>query len=248
MKSSGVWPFGASNRPTTATPDTAQPSPTDANRAMETGGADAAANAASSTAKDSTKEAAAPPPAEPKRSQLVADIQTELKRLELYSGPIDGIDAAPVRNALAAARSKYGIPGPAFASRRLLNRLRNQLIQEPLPVTATAPPPAQAAEPAPAPPVQPARPKKVAATVYPRGALGREIQGWVDVTFDIDAEGDVQNARVTASENARAATYFSDPALKAIRATSFYPALEGNKPVWSRGVVRRFVFTLEQNR
>lgn len=251
MQSERIWPFGSAGP--TPSPDTPQPAPpADTASPEKADGADAAARAQPpSDAKTDSAEEKAPAPAEPKRSQLIADIQTELKRLEVYDGPIDGIDGPHVRAALSAARAKYEISGPMTASKRLLTRLRNQLVQQPLAVTAPAPPPPppqQAAEAAPAPVVQPARPKNVAPTEYPRGALGREIEGWVDVTFDIDPEGDVQNARVTAAENARAEMYFSEPALKAIRATNFYPALEGNKPVWSRGVVRRFVFTLQQNR
>lgn len=114
---------------------------------------------------------------------------------------------------------------------------------------ATKPP-----EPAPTPkPVQPpptpAAPQGVTRDVevvtpvppdYPKMAARNREEGWVEVEFTVTADGQVQNASVTASNPPRT---FDREAVRSIERTKFSPRLENGVPVNST-VRRRIEFTL----
>jgi TonB family protein len=192
------------------------------------------------TASEAEADSAATPlPPETTANLLIAALQTELKRLGVFEGEIDGIDGPPVRLAITAAKAKFKLIAQPFPSRRLLARLKSQpnvdLPTAPLPAAPVAAPPE----------IKPAQPKRTVNPEYPHGALNRQIEGWVEVAYDVDPQGNVQNVRVSEAESERAAKLFSPAALKAVEATSFYPATADGKPVWSRNEKRRFRFAIK---
>lgn len=179
---------------------------------------------------------------------LIRSIQAELKRLGVFDGPIDGEDGMGLHESIAAAVAKFGGDLPTAPAKPLLTWLRAQSLA-PAPPTAPAPPQAAptatpAAEAGPAPFVVPARARRVVTPDYPKDALRRGFEGTIDVSFDIDPNGHVQNALVTGASSADAARYFSKEALRATVASTFDPALVGGKPDWSRGRTKHFDFVV----
>ncbi|MDD9932819.1 MAG: TonB family protein [Myxococcales bacterium] len=76
---------------------------------------------------------------------------------------------------------------------------------------------------------------------YPLRARQDGIEGFVQVRFDIDPTGRVQNARVTA---AKPRGIFEQAALRAIKKWRYRPTVEGGKAVWERGQRVRLPFRL----
>jgi TonB family protein len=71
-------------------------------------------------------------------------------------------------------------------------------------------------------PVAPADPKlvKMVQPDFPKEARERNVQGWVDVTLAVTAEGDVAGARVNSAENGR---FFERAALAAVKQWRYEP-------------------------
>jgi TonB family protein len=71
-------------------------------------------------------------------------------------------------------------------------------------------------------PAVPADPKlvKMVQPAFPKDARERNVQGWVDVTLAVTAEGDVAGARVNSSENGR---FFERAALTAVKQWRYEP-------------------------
>src|SRR5688572_21135972 len=78
---------------------------------------------------------------------------------------------------------------------------------------------------------------------YPPRALGRGLEGWVQVQFTITASGAVENAMVV---DAEPKDVFDDAALKAIARWRYNPKVENGVPVDRVGVQARILFQLEQ--
>lgn len=76
---------------------------------------------------------------------------------------------------------------------------------------------------------------------YPAGARERGIEGWVDVVYDVAADGTVANPRVADSEPD---DVFDAAALAAIREWRFEPRHEDGEPVAVRGLESRVAFRL----
>ena len=78
---------------------------------------------------------------------------------------------------------------------------------------------------------------------YPRRAQRLDIQGWVEVQYEVDAEGQVINARVTQAEPGK---IFNQAGLEAINQWRFTPArnMESGEPVVSETQITRFNFSL----
>jgi TonB family protein len=182
----------------------------------------------------------APPQPETSSDPLIAEVQAELKRLGLFEGEIDGVSGQRLRSAITAAVTKLKLGVQSFPSKRLLARLKSQPTAEASTVPVSAPTPVAAA-----PEMKPAEPKRTVNPEYPHGALNRQLEGWVEVAYDVDPQGHVQNVRVSEAESERATKLFGSAALKAVEATSFFPATADGKPVWSRDVKRRFRFAIK---
>ena len=80
--------------------------------------------------------------------------------------------------------------------------------------------------------------------VYPVSALNRALEGYVDVVFDVTAMGTVTNARVLRSSS----RLFHGAALDAAERFRFKPKTVDGVPLAVSGVLRRFSFSLEENR
>lgn len=78
---------------------------------------------------------------------------------------------------------------------------------------------------------------------YPMRARQDGIEGFVQIRFDIDPQGRVQNARVTA---AKPRGVFEQSALRAIKKWRYRPTVEDGKAVWERGQNVRLPFRLDQ--
>ena len=78
---------------------------------------------------------------------------------------------------------------------------------------------------------------------YPPRALGRGLEGWVQVQFTITASGAVEDAIVV---DAEPKDVFDDAALKAIARWRYNPKVENGVPVDRVGVQARILFQLEQ--
>lgn len=73
----------------------------------------------------------------------------------------------------------------------------------------------------------PAKPIKQVSPKYPRELRNRGVPGRVLLRFVVDTKGRVQDAEVVKSSDAA----FDRPALEAIRAWRFSPAIQDGKPV-----------------
>ena len=79
--------------------------------------------------------------------------------------------------------------------------------------------------------------------VYPRRAQRLDIQGWVEVQYEVDSEGQVVNARVIQAEPGK---IFNQAGLDAIKQWRFTPARStaSGEPVVSETQTTRFNFSL----
>lgn len=77
---------------------------------------------------------------------------------------------------------------------------------------------------------------------YPRRALQRGIQGYVDLIFDITASGQTTNIRVLAAEPA---DVFERAAIRALGKWKYQPPIEDGRPVSQRNITTRIRFSLE---
>jgi TonB family protein len=75
---------------------------------------------------------------------------------------------------------------------------------------------------------------------YPDAALRKKLEGWVRLSFTVDAKGQVKDARVVESQPVRV---FDRAALTALSTWKYKPHLTGGEPVEQTGneVVIRFV-------
>lgn len=105
---------------------------------------------------------------------------------------------------------------------------------------APAPAPAPALAPAEPVPVQPLMVLRRVPPLYPRRALRRKQQGWVEVALTVAADGSVTAARVLRSEPTRV---FDQAALKAVRRWRFQPR-DGAAPV---SATQKIDFRLERS-
>ncbi len=124
---------------------------------------------------------------------------------------------------------------------------------EPVAAATPTPPPTQVprTEPRPTPAASPATEPTVAATppptpavsdrnfqlikkvdaVYPLRAQRQRIEGWVEMTFTIDVNGNVKNVAVV---NAQPKRQFDREAMRALAQYKFRPRIEGGKAVESQ--------------
>ena len=77
--------------------------------------------------------------------------------------------------------------------------------------------------------------------VYPHTALARELEGFVDVEFDVLEDGSVANARVVQSTS----SLFHRSALQAAAKMKFKPRVVDGVPLVSRGLRNRFTYRLD---
>ena len=78
---------------------------------------------------------------------------------------------------------------------------------------------------------------------YPAIAIDRNLEGYVDVIFDITPTGTTANVRVVAAEPARV---FNRSAITAVKKWKYRPQVEGGAAVRVTGVVARVHFELEK--
>jgi periplasmic protein TonB len=76
---------------------------------------------------------------------------------------------------------------------------------------------------------------------YPRTALARGTEGWVQVQFSVAADGTVRDARVVASEPQHV---FDQAALRAVARWRYNPMIENGRPVERIGLQTVFRFEL----
>lgn len=152
----------------------------------------------------------------------------EIKQEPIALPPVANLDAAAV--ALAAKRPPS----------QMKARLEPKLETMPLPVAGPAAPVAdtganivedstgveQRAAPEPIPVAQSAEPKliKMVQPQYPQEALMRGLEGWVDVSLQISATGDVIEPRVEDSSRGR---MFNRAALSAVQQWKYEPRGDG---------------------
>lgn len=105
---------------------------------------------------------------------------------------------------------------------------------------------------APVPPVQTAPLAVLAPQVrrsanprYPSSAQRRGIEAVVTVSLDIDANGEVQDARVIATQAPRYGKDFEKSALRAAKRTQYFPQTVNGIAQEARGVVKRYRFEME---
>jgi protein TonB len=79
---------------------------------------------------------------------------------------------------------------------------------------------------------------------YPESALRKKLEGWVRLSFTVDAKGQVKAAKVVEAEPARV---FDRAALSALATWRYKPHLTDGEPVDQMGneVVIRFVVPAE---
>jgi len=76
---------------------------------------------------------------------------------------------------------------------------------------------------------------------YPEDAQANHVEGYVVVTYDVDVDGNVANARVV---DAAPPGVFDEAALKAVNAWRFYPPVVDGKPEAVRDRSSKFEFKL----
>jgi peptidoglycan hydrolase-like protein with peptidoglycan-binding domain len=137
-------------RPAVTTPPLPAIAPQQATRPAAT----AAPNTAA-TAKPAAKPASAPASTAAQSGAPVADVQRELARLGLYSGPIDGIAGPRTKAAIVAYQSAAGVAADGEPSSDLLALMMAQPSARPAISTAPAAPrstPTASVRPTPIPP------------------------------------------------------------------------------------------------
>ena len=77
---------------------------------------------------------------------------------------------------------------------------------------------------------------------YPIQARQKGIEGWVDVKFNVGADGSVRNPVVV---NAQPRKIFDRAAIQAVKGWKYNPKIEDGKPVERRGLKVRIRFELE---
>ena len=150
--------------------------------------------------------------------------------------------AAAAAAAAAKAAAATQAPAAAPAATAATTPAPAATTPAPKPV-APAPPPPVAEAPAPAAPAgetHPAQLVKSAAPAYPPEAVRSKKDGWVQVEFTVDANGQVTDAKVA---NADPPRLFNTAALDAVRRWTFKPRLENGKAVEER-MSRRIEFKL----
>ena len=78
---------------------------------------------------------------------------------------------------------------------------------------------------------------------YPSRAITRGVEGFVDVRFDISAEGITQNIEVTYAEPEN---IFDKAAIDAVKHWRYLPQLDNGKPIPFIGLVQRIRFEMQK--
>lgn len=78
---------------------------------------------------------------------------------------------------------------------------------------------------------------------YPRRALSRGIEGFVDIQYDVTRYGTTENLQVLYAEPEN---IFDTAALRAVAKWKFRPQIIDDEPVPTRGLRERVRFTIEQ--
>ncbi|AFU99881.1 energy transducer TonB [Simiduia agarivorans] len=78
---------------------------------------------------------------------------------------------------------------------------------------------------------------------YPRRALARGIEGFVDIQYDVTAYGTTENLQVLYAEPEN---IFDQAALRAVAKWKFRPQIIDEEPVPTRGLRERVRFTIEK--
>ena len=175
---------------------------------------------------------------------LRAKLDAKKKQAEKEQAQAAAAAAAAAAKAAAASQTPAAAPAapPAAAP--------------PVATAAATPPPSAAPKPAPPPPPveapaaaapaapagesHPAQLVKSAAPDYPPEAFRGHKEGWVQVEFTVDANGQVTDAKVA---NADPPRLFNTAALNAVRRWTFKPRMENGKAVEER-MSRRIEFKL----
>ncbi|MEM8815654.1 MAG: energy transducer TonB [Pseudomonadota bacterium] len=79
--------------------------------------------------------------------------------------------------------------------------------------------------------------------IYPAGALAKNLEGYVVVEFDVDANGHTSNHRVVESSH----RLFEQSAIKAAAKFRYQAPVVDGRPVATRGIRSVFRFELEQH-
>ena len=85
--------------------------------------------------------------------------------------------------------------------------------------------------------------KILSTPIYPRRASQREIEGYVDVYFDVTKFGATENIQVQAAEPPG---YFEESAIKAVKRWRFQPVVKNGEPVAFQGMVRRVTYQMQK--
>lgn len=88
-------------------------------------------------------------------------------------------------------------------------------------------------------------PQVMVSPKYPMSAINREIEGYVDVKFDITANGVPENIAVL---NASPEGVFESSAISAVARWRYLPQLDDGKPVPFRGMTQRLRFEMGKQR
>jgi len=83
----------------------------------------------------------------------------------------------------------------------------------------------------------------MASAAYPRNALSRGIEGYVDLRFDINAIGQTENIVVLASVPQGV---FEKSAIKAAKKWRFQPSMNDGNPEPFFGMTKRVVFEIQK--
>jgi len=81
------------------------------------------------------------------------------------------------------------------------------------------------------------------APTYPRRAITRNIEGYVDLMFDIAASGKTENIRILRAEPKG---YFEKAAQKALAKWKYKPAMEDGVATAQKNQTTRITFELEK--
>jgi len=167
---------------------------------------------------------------------LRGKLDAKKKQAEKEQAQATAAAAAAAAKAAAAAQAPAAAPPPTAAA-------TPAPAAAPPPKPAAAAPPPVAEAPAPAAPVgesHPAQLVKSTAPAYPPEAVRAKKDGWVQVEFTVDANGQVTDAKVA---NADPPRMFNTAALDAVRRWTFKPRMENGKAVEER-MSRRIEFKL----
>ena len=77
---------------------------------------------------------------------------------------------------------------------------------------------------------------------YPRKAIRKNIEGFVQVSFTVTKTGDVADIAI---KEAKPEGYFENAVLKAVSKYKFQPRIKNDQPVDTKGVERKVVFKLK---